>query len=108
MNRELLERVCCPACGQGAWTLAVEAAETIAYGDGPREEIRTGTATCACGQAYPIADYVLSFAALFPPDLQRESAFWDRFYLWNLEQGAVGFHDLRRGFAPAEEPAPGA
>ena len=56
--------------------------------------------TCACGRQYPIREYVLSFAALFPADLQREAAFWDRFYLWNLAQGAVGFHDLRRGFAP--------
>jgi 2-polyprenyl-3-methyl-5-hydroxy-6-metoxy-1,4-benzoquinol methylase len=49
---------------------------------------------------YPVRDYVLSLAQLFPEDLQREAAFWDRFYVWNIEHGAEGFHDLKRGFAP--------
>ena len=91
---------CCPACGQNAWTLESTQSETIAYSEGPREEVRTGEVGCACGRQYPVREYVLSLAALFPEDLQREAAFWDRFYLWNLEHGAVGFHDLRRGFAP--------
>src|SRR5579859_2126733 len=100
MHRTLLDTLRCPACGAGEWTLAVAEAATIPYPGGPRDEVRTGTATCACGRQYPIQEFVLSLAALFPADLQREAAFWDRFYLWNLAHGAVGFHDLRRGFAP--------
>jgi len=90
----------CPACGAGDWTLSATERETIPYTDGPREEVREGAITCACGQEYPIRRGVLSFAGRFPPDLQREAAYWDQFYLWNLQHGAVGFHDLRRGFAP--------
>jgi 2-polyprenyl-3-methyl-5-hydroxy-6-metoxy-1,4-benzoquinol methylase/uncharacterized protein YbaR (Trm112 family) len=95
-----LDILCCPACGQQAWTLEVAQSETIADREGPRDEVRTGEVTCACGRQYPVREYVLSLAGLFPADLQREAAFWDRFYLWNLEHGAAGFHDLRRGFAP--------
>lgn len=100
MDRQLLERVLCPVCKQGAWTLDVRESRTVAYAAGPREEVYDGDVTCACGRQYPIREFVLSFAGCFPADLQREAAFWDRFYLWNLEHGAVGFHDLRRGFAP--------
>jgi 2-polyprenyl-3-methyl-5-hydroxy-6-metoxy-1,4-benzoquinol methylase len=47
-----------------------------------------------------VADYVLSFADVFPPILKQEAAFWERYYLWLLEHGSYGFHDLRRGIAP--------
>jgi 2-polyprenyl-3-methyl-5-hydroxy-6-metoxy-1,4-benzoquinol methylase/uncharacterized protein YbaR (Trm112 family) len=100
VDRSLLDRVLCPACGAGEWTLTAHETETIPYAAGPREEVREGALACVCGAEYPIRRFVLSFAGRFPPDLQQEAAFWDRFYLWNLEHGAVGFHDLRRGFAP--------
>jgi 2-polyprenyl-3-methyl-5-hydroxy-6-metoxy-1,4-benzoquinol methylase len=70
------------------------------YLDGAREEVRHGKLSCGCGRHYPISEFVLSFAGLFPPELEREASFWDRFYMWHLEQGAKGFHDLQRGFAP--------
>ena len=90
----------CPTCGGGDWTLDAQETVTLTYTDGPREEVRTGFVRCACGQQYPVQAYVLSFAGLFGPELAHEAAFWDRYYLWNLAHGAVGFHDLTQGFAP--------
>ncbi|MEO8288056.1 MAG: methyltransferase domain-containing protein [Chloroflexota bacterium] len=100
MDRKLLDYILCPVCGEGNWMLHAAQYETVPYHDGAREEVRVGELACGCGRRYPIEEFVLSFAELFSPDLAREAAFWDRFYIWNLEHGAVGFHDLRRGFAP--------
>ncbi|MDQ2809608.1 MAG: methyltransferase domain-containing protein [Chloroflexota bacterium] len=100
MHRSLLDIVRCPTCSSGDWTLDAQETVTLAYADGPRDEVRTGLVRCVCGKQYPIQAYVLSFAGLFGPELAREAAFWDRYYLWNLAHGAVGFHDLTQGFAP--------
>jgi 2-polyprenyl-3-methyl-5-hydroxy-6-metoxy-1,4-benzoquinol methylase/uncharacterized protein YbaR (Trm112 family) len=99
LHRQLLDIILCPACA-GILQLTEAEVATIEYSDSPREEIRSGTASCECGRRYPIADFVLSFANLFPPILQQEAAYWDRYYLWLLEQGSYGFHDLRQGQAP--------
>lgn len=100
MQKDLLDKVLCPACGSGDWRLDATTVETLDYEGGAREEVRTGTLTCSCGNVYPIEEFVLSFAQLFPPDLQREAAFWDRYYLWNVEHESLGFFDLRKGFTP--------
>jgi 2-polyprenyl-3-methyl-5-hydroxy-6-metoxy-1,4-benzoquinol methylase/uncharacterized protein YbaR (Trm112 family) len=100
VNRTLLESILCPICGRGEWTLYANEEVMVNYETGPREEVCMGEIVCPGGHHYPIRDFVLSFESLFPPDLKQEAAFWDRFYIWNIEQGAVGFHDLRRGFAP--------
>lgn len=99
MDRGLLEVLVCPAC-EGTLTLAEATLVSVPYADGAREEVERGTVACACGQQYPVDGFVLSLAGLFPPLLQQEAAFWDRYYLWLLEQGSYGFHDLRRGLAP--------
>lgn len=99
MDRGLLERLLCPAC-RGALELGEAEVVRVDYQDGPRDEVRSGTATCACGQSYPITEFVLSLAGLFPAVLRQEAAYWERYYGWLLEQGSYGFHDLRRGVAP--------
>lgn len=99
MDRLLLDKILCPACG-GTLHLADAAIATVEYAEGAREEVESGAAVCACGRTYPVEDFVLSFASLYPPDLLREAAYWDRYYLWLLEQGSYGFHDLRLGQAP--------
>lgn len=99
MHRHLLDIILCPACG-GILQLADAETVSVEYNDGPREEIQRGTVVCECGRRYLITDFVLSFADLFPPLLQQEAAYWDRYYLWLLEQGSFGFHDLRQGQAP--------
>ena len=100
MERSLLERVRCPACGTRRWQLRPDEVATVNYALGSVEEVVSGEVACACGQVYPVRDQILSFARVFPEELQREAAFWDRFYVWNIEHGAEGFHDLKRGFAP--------
>ena len=99
MHRQLLDIILCPACGS-ALELAEATFATVQYEDGPRDEIENGTVSCDCGRRYPVTNFVLSFADLFSPDLQREAAYWDSYYSWLLEQGSYGFHDLRRGHAP--------
>jgi ubiquinone/menaquinone biosynthesis C-methylase UbiE/uncharacterized protein YbaR (Trm112 family) len=99
LNKDLLDRLLCPACG-GRLELSKAESETLEYGDGPREEVRTGSVGCACGREYPIEEFVLSLAALFQPELAREAAYWDRYYGWLLAHGSLGFHDLRLGQAP--------
>jgi len=99
LDRGLLDRLLCPAC-RGALELGEAEVVRVDYQDGPREEVRSGTVTCACGQSYPITEFVLSLAGLFPAVLQQEAAYWERYYGWLLEQGSYGFHDLRRGVAP--------
>ncbi len=100
MDRGLLDVILCPVCN-GALSLR-DGAEvaTIGYEDRAREEVRYGTVGCACGQRYPVDDFVLSFASLFDPVLVQEAAYWERYYLWLLEHGSYGFHDLRLGQAP--------
>jgi uncharacterized protein YbaR (Trm112 family) len=71
VDRSLLDRVLCPACGAGEWTLTTLETETIPYAAGPREEVREGALACVCGAEYPIRRFVLSFAGRFPPDLQQ-------------------------------------
>ena len=100
MDKSLPDLILCPACGRSQFTLDIDRTETIHYNEGPREEVHSGVLACACGLHYPIQDFVLSFAGLFGPELRQEAEYWDRFYLWNLEHGAVGFHDLKQGFAP--------
>jgi 2-polyprenyl-3-methyl-5-hydroxy-6-metoxy-1,4-benzoquinol methylase/uncharacterized protein YbaR (Trm112 family) len=100
MQASLLERVRCPACGTRRWRIEQAQTVTVNYSTGPVEEIVQSEVVCACGRVYPVRDCVISFAQLFPENLQREAAFWDRFYVWNIEHGAEGFHDLKRGFAP--------
>ena len=90
----------CPVCGGRDWTLDAQETVTLAYHDGPREEVRTGSVQCACGQQYPIHAYVLSFAGRFGAELAGEAAFWERYYLWTLAQGSEGLLDLAQGFAP--------
>jgi SAM-dependent methyltransferase len=99
VDRRLLEVLVCPAC-EGTLTLAEATVVRVPYADGAREEVERGTVACGCGQRYPVEGFVLSLAGRFPPLLQQEAAFWDRYYLWLLEQGSYGFHDLRRGLAP--------
>jgi 2-polyprenyl-3-methyl-5-hydroxy-6-metoxy-1,4-benzoquinol methylase/uncharacterized protein YbaR (Trm112 family) len=99
LNKDLLDRLLCPACG-GQLELGSAAWETIEYESGPSEEVRSGSVGCACGREYPVEDFVLSFASLFPPELAREGSYWDRYYGWLLEHGSLGFHDLRLGQAP--------
>lgn len=99
MDRHLLDIVLCPACG-GALRLEDDVVVTVEYTSGPRQDVESGVAACECGQRYPVTDFVLSFAGQYPPDLQREAAFWDRYYMWLLEHGSAGFHDLRQGQAP--------
>ncbi len=99
MDRRLLDIILCPACG-GTLELGDTSSTTIRYSDGEKEEVQSGTASCRCGRRYPIADYVLSFAEVFSSVLRQEAAYWDRYYLWLLEQDSFGFHDLERGHAP--------
>jgi 2-polyprenyl-3-methyl-5-hydroxy-6-metoxy-1,4-benzoquinol methylase/uncharacterized protein YbaR (Trm112 family) len=99
MDRRLLDILLCPVCG-GTLLLADATLRSLAYSGGDREEVESGTVVCSCGRHYPVSDFVLSFASLYPPDLQREAAYWDRYYLWLLAQGSRGFHDLRLGQAP--------
>ncbi|MBF6614259.1 MAG: class I SAM-dependent methyltransferase [Chloroflexi bacterium] len=100
MERALLDVVLCPVCN-GTLSLS-DGAEVAAieYAGGVREEVRHGTVECACGQRYPVERFVLSFASLFDPVLAQEAAYWERYYLWLLEHGSYGFHDLRLGQAP--------
>ncbi|HET9495030.1 MAG TPA: class I SAM-dependent methyltransferase [Chloroflexia bacterium] len=100
MERSLLERVRCPACGTRRWRIDRPETANVRYASGPVEEIARADVACDCGRVYPVRDYVLSLAQVFREELQREAAFWDRFYVWNIDHGADGFHDLKRGFAP--------
>ncbi len=100
MQAQLLGILLCPSCAS-PFQLADAEFAAIEYNGGPCEEVKSGTVACeGCGRRYPVADFVLSLASLFPPNLQREAAYWDRFYMWLLEQGSYGFHDLRQGQAP--------
>jgi ubiquinone/menaquinone biosynthesis C-methylase UbiE/uncharacterized protein YbaR (Trm112 family) len=99
MDRRLLYLILCPVCSTPL-ELSEATCATIEYAAGSREEVQSGTVACSQGHAYPISDFVLSFESLYPPDLQREAAYWDRYYTWLLEQGSYGFHDLRLGLAP--------
>jgi 2-polyprenyl-3-methyl-5-hydroxy-6-metoxy-1,4-benzoquinol methylase len=100
MEKALLERLRCPSCGAQNWLIELTEVVTVNYAVGPVEEVVRGEVICECGRVYPVRDHVLSLAQHFPEDLRREAAFWDRFYVWNIEHGAEGFHDLKRGFAP--------
>lgn len=99
MDHKLLSIVKCPACG-GALRLTRSEVVAVAYNDGTRDEVKSGDAKCVCGQHYPISDFVLSFAGLFTPELEREAAYWERYYSWVRAQGSLAFHDLRLGMAP--------
>lgn len=99
MDPSLLKIVMCPACG-GELRLAHASFVEVPYKDGPRREVETGEAACRCGRSYPIEGFVLSFAQLFSPILQREAAYWEQYYLWLRAQGSLGFHDLSLGTAP--------
>ena len=101
MNKSLLNILLCPVCG-GQLRLRDGEVKWVEYGDGAREEIESGVVECegACGREYRVSDYVLSLAEVFPPELAKEAAYWDRYYGWLLEQGSLGFHDLRLGQAP--------
>jgi SAM-dependent methyltransferase/uncharacterized protein YbaR (Trm112 family) len=99
MDRRLLDIILCPACS-APLDLADDTTTTITYASGPREEIESGIVACPHGHTYPILDCVLSFESLYPSDLQKEAAYWDRYYTWLIEQGSYGFHDLRLGLAP--------
>jgi SAM-dependent methyltransferase/uncharacterized protein YbaR (Trm112 family) len=100
LDKRLLDTILCPECGS-ALELADATVETVHYAEGEREEVKSGAAVCAsCGRRYPIKEFVLSFAELFPPVLKQEAAYWNGYYLWLVEQGSLGFHDLRLGLAP--------
>ncbi len=100
MREQLLDTLLCPSCASPLHLADAEIV-TVEYNDGQREEVKSGAVACTgCELHYPVAEFVLSFAQLFPPDLQREAAYWDRYYIWLLDQGSYGFHDLRQGQAP--------
>jgi 2-polyprenyl-3-methyl-5-hydroxy-6-metoxy-1,4-benzoquinol methylase len=99
LDETLLDVLLCPACG-GGLSLKDPIWETLIYNDGERNEVRSGAAACACGSEYPIEEFVLSLASLYPPELEKEASYWDRYYGWLLEQGSFGFYDLRLGQAP--------
>lgn len=103
MRAEFVREICCPAreCLSGELRLEVGASQVLNYRNGPVEEVREGAVTCgACGRAYPIEGYVLSFEQLFPEALREEARFWGKWYGFMWSQGHLGFFDLRAPMAP--------
>ncbi|MDQ3929376.1 MAG: hypothetical protein M3328_09535, partial [Chloroflexota bacterium] len=94
MNADLVNKLCCPAPGCHAEELLLRAdcTETIEYGTGPVEEVKSGELVCvACGRIYPVIEYVPQFDALFPPALKEEADYWDQWYGFTWERGYLGF-----------------
>lgn len=50
MQKQLLNILCCPACGSDLKAIVAET--------GPKDSIRTGLLTCQCGEQFPIIDSV--------------------------------------------------
>jgi 2-polyprenyl-3-methyl-5-hydroxy-6-metoxy-1,4-benzoquinol methylase/uncharacterized protein YbaR (Trm112 family) len=100
LDRAVLDYLRCPRCRSGEWTLEAAEVQTLTYNDGAREEVRTGSLTCAAGHAFPIERFVLSLESTFPADLRQEANYWTGYYLWNLNYAGKGLHDLKQGFAP--------
>jgi SAM-dependent methyltransferase len=103
VNSQFAEKLRCPAraCGGARLTLEATTIETIAYPSGPLDEVREGQLHCpACDRRYPIHEFVPSFEALFPAELQEEADFWGRWYGFLWDKGYLGLFDLRAPMAP--------
>ena len=103
MRAEFVRELQCPArdCLSGELRLEAIASQTLHYKDGPVDEVREGRVVCgACGRAYPIEEYVLSFEQLFPETLREEARYWGKWYGFMWSQGHLGFFDLRAPMAP--------
>jgi len=103
MRAEFVRELRCPArdCLSGELRLEAIASQTLHYRTGPVDEVREGTVICgACGRAYPIEEYVLSFEQLFPEALREEARYWGKWYGFMWSQGHLGFFDLRAPMAP--------
>jgi len=82
-------------------TLSDAQTQTITYGKQVVEEVRAGRVVCsACGQQFPVEDYVLSLVDLLPKDVRADGEYWGKYYRWFYDQGNLGFFDLRQPVAP--------
>lgn len=96
MRRDLVSQLACPICRGGL---------TVVADRESAGEIETGSLRCACGAAFPIADYVPSF---FRPDyltdadrrMLADGEYWSRFYNFYADLGYRYFIDSGTDPAP--------
>lgn len=103
MKEAFVAKLRCPArdCQGDQLVLTADQIATIAYTDGPAEEVREGALNCpTCGRSYPIHEYVPSFESLFPAELREEAGFWGQWYGFLWDKGYLGLFDLRAPMAP--------
>src|SRR5438874_907889 len=113
LEQTLLDKLLCPQCASGDWTLDATEIDSLHYADRSRDEVKSGGIVCRNGHSYPISDYVLSLESCFPHELKSEASYWNSYYTWHLTHGSggEGLHDLKEGYAPfrtsgVEEPFP--
>jgi len=84
-----LDLLRCPYCASSDTLTAAEAEwRLVDYQDGARREMVSGRLVCpGCGAAFPVADYVPSFAAALPQDVRADADYWGRYYAGEAAKG---------------------
>ena len=100
MKPSLLDILLCPCCGAEGLTLSKAQFRQLAHGDEEVEEVYSGMVTCSvCQNAFPVEEYVLSFANLLPDDVRADGEYWGELFRWHVSQGDLGYLDLQRPLA---------
>ena len=88
MLQMTLDLLRCPYCASSD-ALAVAEAEwrLVDYQDGARREMVRAARCLSGGAAFPVADYVPSFAAALPQDVRADADYWGRYYAGEAAKG---------------------